>query len=90
MKIKAKEVLVNLPVYFEFETEDELAQMAANINSILAGRTRLKYEIMGDRGDKIIGLLYLERNREYSELRDFIKQYVLDPDEVPEQDPEEP
>ena len=87
MKLKPIEVQVNLPVYFEFETEDELAQMAANINSVLAGRTRVKYEVMGTRGDKIVGLLYLERNREYSELRDFIKQYVLDPDEAPPYEP---
>lgn len=87
MKIKAKEVLINLPVYFEFEHEEELAQMASNINSVLAGRTRVKYEVMGDRGDKIIGLLYLERNREYGELRDFIKQYILDPEEAPAYEP---
>ncbi len=90
MKLKPIEVQVNLPVYFEFETEDELAQMAANINSILAGRKRVKYEIVGDRGDKLVGLLYLERNRDYGELRDFVLQYIVDPDKMPEPEPEEP
>lgn len=83
MKIKPKEVLINLPTHFDFENEDELAQMAMNINSVLHGKSRVKYEIMGARGDKIVGLLYLDRNPEYHELREFIKDYIIDPDEIP-------
>lgn len=78
MKIKPKEVLVNLPCQFEFQNEEELAQMAANINSILSGRTRVKYDVMGYRGEMLIGLLYTERNKEYLEYREFIKSYVIE------------
>lgn len=83
MKIKPKDVSVNLPCHFEFQDEEECAQMAANINSILHGRSRVKYDIMGTKGDMVVGLLYLERWGEYQEYRKFIKKYILDPLEVP-------
>lgn len=82
MKIKPKEVLVNLPCHFEFLHEDECAQMAANINAILHGRTRVKYDVMGTRGDLLICILYTERNREYLEYREFI-EWLVDPELPP-------
>lgn len=83
MKIKPKDVQVNLPCHFEFKDEDECAQMAANINSVLHGRSRVKYDIMGTRGDMVVGLLYLERWGEYLEYREFLAEFVVDPPEAP-------
>lgn len=82
MKVKSKEVLVNLPCHFEFYNEDECATMAANINSVLHGRQRVKYDIMGKRGDMVVGLLYLDRSKEYLDYRNFILKIIIDGDYV--------
>lgn len=78
MKIKPKKVQVNLPIYVLFDTVDELPQFAANINTILHGKQKVKYEEMGTHDGQFIGLFYIDRYEEYFELRDFVQRYLDD------------
>jgi hypothetical protein len=74
MKVKPKEVLVNLPVALLFDEPWEIASFAANINAILHGKVRLKVEELGTLGGRHVGLFYLQRNNESQEIHDeFIR-----------------
>lgn len=74
MKVKPKEVLVNLPVALLFEESWEIDSFAANINTILHGKVKVKLEELGMLGGKHVGLFYLQRNDEYFEIRnEFVR-----------------
>lgn len=74
MKVKPKEVLINLPVALLFDQPWEIASFAANVNTILHGKTRLKVEELGELGGRSVGLFYLNRNDEYHEIRgEFVR-----------------
>jgi hypothetical protein len=70
MKVKPKEVFVNLPVALLFNTEDEIPQLASGFNTFLHGKVRLKYETIGELNGQWVGLFYLQRNDESQQLRD--------------------
>jgi hypothetical protein len=70
MKVKPKEVLVNLPVALLFDEPWEIASFAANINAILHGKVRLKVEELGTLGGRCVGLFYLQRNIESQQIHD--------------------
>lgn len=70
MRIKPKEVLVNLPVVHLFNYEGEDAQLAANFNTFLHGKVRLKYEFLGTLGSQLVSIFYLQRNNEFMDLRE--------------------
>lgn len=70
MKIKPKEVLLNLPVALLFDESWEISSFAANINTILHGKVRLKAEELGTLGGRHVGLFYLQRNNESQEIHD--------------------
>lgn len=70
MKIKPKEIAVNLPIVLTFQTSDEIALFASNINSLIHGKVRVKCEELGTLGPNHMGLFYLQRNNEYHELRE--------------------
>lgn len=70
MKIKPKELLVNLPIVLTFQTSDEITIFAVNINSLIHGKVKVKYEELGMLGPNHMGLFYLQRNNEYQELRE--------------------
>lgn len=70
MKVKPKEVLLNLPVALLFDEPWEIASFAANINTILHGKVRLKAEELGVLGGRFVGLFYLQRNSESQQIHD--------------------
>lgn len=70
MKVKPKEVLLNLPVALLFDEPWEIASFAANINAILHGKVRLKVEELGVLGGRHVGLFYLQRNEESQQIHD--------------------
>lgn len=70
MKIKPKEVLINVPVALLFDTEDEAAKFASGLNTIMHGKVKLKYDNLGSLGDKEVVIFYLQRNDEYHIIRD--------------------
>jgi hypothetical protein len=73
MKVKPKEVLLNLPIVLLFQQSSEIAGFASNINQLINGKIKVKYEELGILGEQHIGLFYLNRNDEFDELRqDFI------------------
>lgn len=76
MKVKPKEVLLNLPIVLTFEDYHELPQFAANINALISGKSRIKYEELGTLAGKYIGIFYLQRNAEFSELRESFMQMI--------------
>lgn len=82
MRIKPKEVMVNLPVYFSFENSEKVAEFATNINSILHGKQRIKYDELGIHDDQVVAIFYLYRNNEFDELRQFIKTYLIDENQI--------
>ena len=76
MKIKPKEVLLNLPVALLFDAPWEIASFAANINAILHGKVRLKAEELGSLGGRHVGLFYLQRNNESQEIHDAFRRLI--------------
>jgi len=70
MRIKPKEILVNLPIVLTFQSSEEILVFAANINSLIHGKVKVKCEELGTLGPNHIGLFYLQRNNEYQELRE--------------------
>ena len=73
MKIKPKEIFVNLPIVLMFKDQTEIPKLAANINQIIHGKIHVKYEEIGMLGDQYVGIFYLQRNDEFTDLRqDFI------------------
>lgn len=85
MKVKPKKLLCNLPIYVLFDREDDISLFAANINTILHGKQKLKYEIPGTHAGQLIGLFYIDRTPEYQELRDFVLEYMADKEETLEE-----
>lgn len=70
MKIKPKEVLINMPVVLMFDDENKINEFAANVNTILHGKVKVKCEDLGVLGEQHVGLFYLQRNGEYHGLRE--------------------
>ena len=70
MKVKPKEVFVNLPVVLLFANEDEIPQLASGFNTFLHGKVKLKYEILGSLNGQFVGIFYLQRNDEFAQLRE--------------------
>ena len=70
MKVKPKEVMLNLPIALLFSTQDEVAQFAANINTLIHGKVKVKVEDVGVLGGQYVSIFYLQRNDEYHQLRD--------------------
>lgn len=69
MKIKPKEVLLSLPIVLMFSDAYKVPEFAANINQLVFGKVKVKYEELGSLGDQFVGLFYLQRNDEFTELR---------------------
>lgn len=81
MKVKPKEVMVNLPVALLFDEPWEIISFAANINTILHGKVKLKVDELGILGGRSVGIFYLDRNAEYHEIRDeFVR--LIEQEEV--------
>lgn len=76
MKVKPKEVLINLPVALLFDEPLEIASFAANINTILHGKVKVKLEELGTLGGRHVGLFYLQRNDEYHQIRDEFMRLI--------------
>jgi len=76
MKVKPKDVMVNLPVALLFDEPWEIASFAANINTILHGKVRLKAEELGTLGGRHVGLFYLQRNNESQEIHDEFMRLI--------------
>lgn len=70
MKIKPKDIQVNLPAAHLFSDETEMASFASAINTIIHGKVKVKYEDLGRLGDQSVGLFYLQRNKESQQIRD--------------------
>src|ERR1700722_371757 len=69
MKVKPKEVMLNLPIVLLFDQEYKVPEFAANINQLVHGKVKVKYEELGILGEQFVGLFYLQRNDEFSQLR---------------------
>lgn len=70
MRVKPKEVLLNLPIVLMFEQSCKIPEFAANINQLVHGKVKVKYEELGTLGEQSVGLFYLQRNDEFSSLRE--------------------
>jgi hypothetical protein len=69
MRVKPKEVMLNLPIVLLFDQEYKIPEFAANINQLVHGKVKVKYEDLGVLGEQSVGLFYLQRNDEFSQLR---------------------
>ncbi len=92
MKVKPKELLVNLPVVLLFNGEDsadQAAQFASNVNTIIHGKVKMKVEELGTLGGQLVVIFYLQRNNEFTELREqFMK--MIESEEIGQLVQEEP
>lgn len=69
MKVKPKEILINVPVVLMFNSEDEAANFASSINTVIHGKVKLKYDYLGRLGNQEAIIFYLQRNDEYHQIR---------------------
>lgn len=76
MKVKPKEVLLNLPITLMFRDYHEIPEFAANINQLIHGKVKIKYEELGCLGGEYVGLFYLQRNDEFTEMRKEFKDMI--------------
>lgn len=76
MRIKPKEILVNLPIALTFKDYHEIPAFAATINSIIHGKVKVKCEEVGNINEQYIGIFYLQRNGEYQELRNSFLELI--------------
>lgn len=76
LKIKPKTIEVNLPVVLLFDSENEIAALAAAINTIIFGKIKVKYETLGILGGQYVGLVYLKRNLESQQLHDQFMRLI--------------
>ena len=74
MKIKPKEIFVNLPIVLA--DYHDIPAFASNINSIIHGKVKVKYEELGMLGSTYVAIFYLYRNDEYKELRQEFVQMI--------------
>jgi len=73
-RVKPKEIMVNLPAAHLFATEDEIPALAAAINTILSGKSKIKCEHLGLLNGQYVGLFYIKRDHESQEIHDeFIR-----------------
>lgn len=88
MKVKPKEVLVNLPIVLMFEDDMKVAEFAANINTLIHGKVKVKCEELGMLGGSVAAIFYLQRNGEFTELRqqfmEMIEREEMRQDSLPE------
>ena len=78
MKFKPKEIMVNLPAIHLFASEKDVPMTAAAINTIVHGKVKIKYEILGTLGGQVAGLFYVQRNHESQQIRDEFMQMILE------------
>lgn len=76
MKVKPKEVLVNIPVVYTLPDENDNAMLASNFNTFLHGKVRLKYDYLGKLGDQYVSIFYFHRNDEFHELRNSFMEMI--------------
>jgi hypothetical protein len=76
MKIKPKEVMVSLPMVVGLDSDDEISRFAANFNIFLHGKVKMKCEVLGLLAGKHMGIFYLQRNDEFSELRNSFMKMI--------------
>jgi hypothetical protein len=88
MKVKPKEVLVNLPAAHLFDEPWEIASFAATINTILHGKVKVKMEELGMLGGKYVGLFYLNRHDEYQQIRDEFVRLIEEEEIINHKAPE--
>lgn len=70
MRIKPKEVLIDVPTAIIMKDDDEAACFASNINTVLHGKVKIKTDYVGSLEAGEIFIFYLQRNDEFSELRE--------------------
>jgi hypothetical protein len=76
VRVKPKEIMVNLPIVLLFNQEEEDAQLAANFNTFIHGKVHLKYETLGVLGGQYVSIFYLQRNDEFSQLREEFMRLI--------------
>lgn len=70
MKVKPKDIQVNLPAVLMFDDQDLIAHQAAAVNTFIHGKVKIKYEELGMLGGQYVGIFYIQRNDEFTELRE--------------------
>lgn len=86
MNIKPKEILVDLPAVFPFKSEDDVHSFVSAINTIVHGKVKVKYEILGWLDENCMCIVYIQRNFEYQELyNEFIEMIQRQEREMYEQ-----
>lgn len=68
--------MLNLPITLMFRDYHEIPEFAANINQLVHGKVKIKYEELGVLGGQYVGLFYMQRNDEFSEMRQEFKQMI--------------
>ena len=76
MRVKPKEVMLNLPIVLMFNDSGDIPMFAEQINTIINGKIKLKYDILGELNNQWVVIYYLNRHDEYTELRQSFKEMI--------------
>ncbi len=86
MRVKPKEVLLNLPIVLLFDDASKPAEFAANINTLIHGKVKVKIEELGTLGGQFVAIFYLQRNGEFADLREQFMQ-MIEHEELMDEEP---
>ena len=53
-----------------------MASFASAINTIIHGKVKIKYEMLGQLGGQYVGLFYIQRNNESQEIHDEFRRLI--------------
>lgn len=76
MKTHPKEIMVNLPAVHLFDTEDDIPALAAAVNTIIHGKSKIKCEVLGNLNGQVAGLFYLQRDLDSQALREQFMEMI--------------
>lgn len=76
MKVKPKKILVNLPIVLLFRDYHEIPAFSSNLNTIINGKIKIKYEELGVLGGQYVAIFYLDRYSEFQQLRSEFKTAI--------------
>jgi hypothetical protein len=76
MKVKPKSVMLNLPIVLMFNDSGDIPMFAEQINTIINGKIKLKYDVLGELNNQWVVIYYLNRHDEYTELKQSFREMI--------------
>lgn len=73
MKVKPKQVLVNVPVILTFYDYHEIRHVEDYFNEVFSGKNKIKSEELQSCNEEYAAIFYFKKDKEYTQL---VKEYA--------------